>query len=1011
MNKTKTLIALLAFLMLTTVAWGLSSGTGKWQSPRTALTQDTDTRVDANNLEMFVYNDGNFAYDNANVLGKTDGLYFPRGTKKTVIYSAGIWIGAKVSDEIRLAIAEYSAEFVPGPMKDGTYQQDNARFKVYKVRRGDKDETNPDYANWPADHGAPVDAEGNPRILGDQMLWSVFNDADPTGHINDAAGTQPLGLEVQLSAFAFARQGALGNTIFLKYKLINKGENRLDSTFVSLWADPDLGNASDDLVGCDTLLSLGYCYNEGDDNDYGANPPAVGFDFFQGPIVPAGANDSALVDGQWRKGFKNLPMSSFNKYINGTDPASRVETYGYMKGLTKDTRPESPTAGQMVPTRVGGDLNCETCPITTFAVSGDPVTQSGWVDVSSADRRYMMTSGPFTMLPGDTQEVVAAVIVAQGSDPLNSITALKTADLQAQAVFDLNFDIPFPPPPPSVFVRGMDGQVEIIWGSEPVGDVQVQEKLNQEFHFEGFNLYQGETPNGPWKQFATFDDDADEFGVGLIYNDVVDPSAGGTQRLIVQKGSNSGLRFQSRLSNSQIDGSPLSNNTPYYFAVTSYSYDIRNINEFHDPNGNFLGHIVEALESPIISYEVRPLTWPGRFADTAAHVGTSDGRTVIEYIYPDSITGHDYEVTFNEDGTWNLTDKTLNEVLLENQDHQTPGYEFPIVDGFMIRVMGPALGVKSVAEVHNGTSPVDPPDNVNFSRNSTSQWYMDPLGDHSLSRYLWSSPTIDDYEIRIVDGATESCFDWFGPDGSADYGYPNPFKVPIELWNIGSGTPTDPSDDRRVSFMLLDDGTTVGEFDWGDGIYFHEIPYDQPDWEDPNDHAGNYDPDYLLWSYRRFRFYPLNDPPDGSYPAAGTIVRITTNKANTTADRFTFKTQKLAEGNGTFVADNINNVVVWPNPYYGFNVEERDQFDRIIYFENLPPARRLTFRIYNIAGDLVRTLEKPADALTRFQWDLKNESGLWVGAGIYIWVIEADGLGTNYGKMAVFPEVEQLDTY
>ena len=51
------------------------------------------------------------------------------------------------------------------------------------------------------------------------------------------------------------------------------------------WSDPDLGNANDDYVGCDTTLSLGFVYN-GDNNDesgYGAAPPAMGYDFFQGP--------------------------------------------------------------------------------------------------------------------------------------------------------------------------------------------------------------------------------------------------------------------------------------------------------------------------------------------------------------------------------------------------------------------------------------------------------------------------------------------------------------------------------------------------------------------------------------------------------------------------------------------------------------------------------------------------------------------------------------------------------
>jgi hypothetical protein len=104
--------------------------------------------------------------------------------------------------------------------------------------------------------GDSVDVPG-PDVVGDMMMWSVYNDADPANHTNDAGGSAPLGVEVQQTTFAFNRQGALGNIVFLKWLVINKGTNQLDSMFVSMWSDPDLGGAADDLVGCDTTLSLG----------------------------------------------------------------------------------------------------------------------------------------------------------------------------------------------------------------------------------------------------------------------------------------------------------------------------------------------------------------------------------------------------------------------------------------------------------------------------------------------------------------------------------------------------------------------------------------------------------------------------------------------------------------------------------------------------------------------------------------------------------------------------------
>ena len=94
---------------------------------------------------------------------------------------------------------------------------------------------------------------------------------------------------------------------------------------------PDLGNFSDDYVGCDVGLSLGFCYN-GDDNDegvlgYGLNPPSVGVDFFEGPdTIDANTGESV-----------ELGMSRFVYYNNNTNPINgnpntAIQFYNYLRG-------------------------------------------------------------------------------------------------------------------------------------------------------------------------------------------------------------------------------------------------------------------------------------------------------------------------------------------------------------------------------------------------------------------------------------------------------------------------------------------------------------------------------------------------------------------------------------------------------------------------------------------------------------------------------------------------------
>ena len=65
------------------------------------------------------------------------------------------------------------------------------------------------------------------------------------------------------STFAWNRVGPLGNIVFMKMALYNKGDMVLEDVYISVWADPDLGDAGDDYVACDTTLDLGYCYNAG----------------------------------------------------------------------------------------------------------------------------------------------------------------------------------------------------------------------------------------------------------------------------------------------------------------------------------------------------------------------------------------------------------------------------------------------------------------------------------------------------------------------------------------------------------------------------------------------------------------------------------------------------------------------------------------------------------------------------------------------------------------------------
>jgi hypothetical protein len=382
-------------------------------------TWDDTSIIDANQIGMFVTNMGSFAMDCQ--MGNA-GLVYPAGTGRTAVYAAGLWMGARVAGAPRVTVAEYSFEYTPGRILSPTQWADpyDPSYRVYKIAPGDTPQSNPDYAEWPVDDGAPVDALGHPRHLGAQTLWSVYNDLDPGRHHNNAGGTAPLGLEVRNTTFALGTNGAARTTIFMEWKIINKGTSFLQDAYIGVWSDPDLGGATDDLVGCDPGLSLGYCYNATNgDAQYGASPPAVGFQLVQGPIVPS-PGSIAYVSGRTVPNHRNLPMTAFTKYVNGSDPSSPQMSYFYMQGLNSD-------GGQII--------NPVTSEVTTFMVSGDPVAGEGWLDSNPADRRMMISAGPFNMAPGDTQTVAAAVIIGQGLNRLASVSALRNRAEAAPSLF------------------------------------------------------------------------------------------------------------------------------------------------------------------------------------------------------------------------------------------------------------------------------------------------------------------------------------------------------------------------------------------------------------------------------------------------------------------------------------------------------------------------------------------------------------------------------------------------
>ncbi|MGH7742207.1 MAG: hypothetical protein ACRENS_09315, partial [Candidatus Eiseniibacteriota bacterium] len=125
-------------------------------------------------------------------------------------------------------------------------------------------------------------------------------------------------------------------------------------------------------------------------------------------------------------------------------------------------------------------------------------------------------------------------------------------------------------------------------------------------------------------------------------------------------------------------------------------------------------------------------------------------------------------------------------------------------------------------------------------------------------------------------------------------------------------------------------------------------------------------------------------------------------------DYFTFSTTPPNSFNADLAKSDLKQVLAVPNPYFNHSTYELNQFGRVVKFTHLPAA--CTLRIFNLAGDLVRTIQKN-DNTSQISWDLLTENGLPVASGIYLFHVDAPGVGTKTGKVAIFMEKERLNTF
>ncbi len=562
------------------------------------------------------------------------------------------------------------------------------------------------------------------KLFGDKTIWWVFNDA---GGLHTETGGAAIGIEVCAQTFAFATNDAVNDMSFYNYNITNRSTNSLSQTYVGFYTDVDLGFADDDYIGCDVGRGLGYAYNADDMDEsslgmygYGAQPPAVGLDFFEGPYKDSDGFDNSTsydtVDNQlvlncskgdilngninglnYQDGIidnERLGMSGF-VYYNGAGfgnsatiyPNGAPDFYNYLRSYWLDNTPmcyggtghQSGGGDPAIPTRYlyPGSPTSDLC---GWGQNGIPMP--GWSEISEGnpggDRRFVMSSGPFTFEPGAVNDITIGVVWARATygGAWASVEALRDADDLGQRLFENCFRIIDGPDAPQLEIVEMDSTLIFYIYNNPGSNNYLEaykaidpyivcsdqySPCSEYYEFQGYQVFQLENQNlsiddryTPNQIKQVFQCDVKD-GVSQIVNHKWSVELKDVIPVIEVEGADMGIVHSFTVNKDMFaSGSQkLVNNRDYYYTVIAYGYNnslLYNSNDISTLNAQKEPYL--AGENNIKTYKATPHS-----------NDPQNGGTVLNTYYGFQPAVTMYEGHGNSNNIIELSDESIDEIM------------------------------------------------------------------------------------------------------------------------------------------------------------------------------------------------------------------------------------------------------------------------------------------------------------------------------------------------------------
>jgi len=426
-----------------------------------------------------------------------NGIHFRDNTPYLSVFDHGLVILGYRDGQLVGTAPFWSVNYTPGPIIQGraafiAAPQDSSKYRTYIITKNSKP-GDKDYDEWPVQWGAPVTPDGNPKLHGDVTAWTVYNDAHPEVHSfieMDAEELTNTDVEIHETIWGYDRANLLGQSLFFKWQIYNKGSTTLDSLIVAHWNDIDLF-ASQDYPYFSREHGFGYIFSPA--KVVGHIASAAAYILLQGPLKKSVGGEGYAFEHIWED-HCNLPVTAFwgildDSYTRkniGSLPENLQQLYYYCTGRRHDGSPlRNPETGEAV----------------SYTFTGDPITQSGWSQHGSGGCGGISASGPITLAAGDSVEIIYALIFASSQSNELTWNLLLGNSVQIRDFFVKGIDIPdIPEETPVAFAlrrnypNPFNGETFIQYDVPQTAQVSIKiYNLRGEYIAE---LYQGERDAG-----------------------------------------------------------------------------------------------------------------------------------------------------------------------------------------------------------------------------------------------------------------------------------------------------------------------------------------------------------------------------------------------------------------------------------------------------------------------------------------------------------------------------------